>query len=67
MFKAIKSQILLNFNSSVKSIYRMIFTGDLDRYKGFHIKLLDDSDLKLVSTDEFESSLEGIGPIVPIK
>ena len=37
----------------------MIFTGDLDRYKGFHVKLIEDNDLQLVSPQEFESSLQG--------
>ena len=59
MFNALKSQLLLNFKTNINSMSRMLFTGQLDRYMGFTIKLLDDNDVKLVSTEEFESSLRG--------
>ena len=41
-------------------IPRMIFTGQLDRYKGFYVKLSDECDSKLTTAHEFESSLNGL-------
>ncbi len=38
----------------------MIFSGELDRYKGFHVKLNDGFNWSQISSEQFESSLEGI-------
>ena len=59
MFNTLKSKLLLNFNLNISSMSRMIFSGQLDRFKGFTVKMLDDNDMTVVSTEEFESSLKG--------
>ncbi len=45
----------------------MIFSGELDRYKGFHIKLNHHFNWNQISFQEFESSLEGIHSLLLFK
>jgi hypothetical protein len=54
----IRSKKFSSINTSI--ISRMIFSGELDRYKGFHVKLNDGFNWSQISSEQFESSLEGI-------